>query len=189
MLDKVFALPNGVSASRTTSNQDVKEELRALYEKEGAAIFRYCFSRSRNDDMAREAVQESFSRYLSARRAGVVIDKPAAWLLRVARNYVIDRQRGQAAASAAEDAVMVAAPGDPESEYRLVEERARLEAWLEQVLTPRERECVRMRWAGLAYHEIAATLGIEVGTVSSLLTRAVVKMRRSDCAERQREES
>ncbi len=80
-------------------------------------------------------------------------------------------------ARSSDECALLPASGDPESIYREEEERVKLEAWLDRALSPRERECVRLRCAGLSYAAIAAALGIETGTVSALLARGLVKLR------------
>jgi RNA polymerase sigma-70 factor (ECF subfamily) len=167
--------------ARLHTEHAVKEELRVLYAEVGTSIFRYCYSRARDRDLAREAVQESFLRYLAARRAGLEIDKPSAWLLRVARNYLIDQLRARPPAVEGDEASRIAAEGNPETLFRNAEEQARREAWLTRTLSPRERECIRLRWAGMSYHAIGELMGIESGTVGTLLARALAKLRnRSD---------
>ena len=70
-----------------------------------------------------------------------------------------------------------ATPGTPplagEPEGRPWEEAL---AGLSSLLTPREKECLRLRAEGLAYRDIAKVLNISLGNVSAKLSRAVRKL-------------
>ena len=49
-----------------------------------------------------------------------------------------------------------------------------------RALPDRDRQCLQLRAEGLRYREIAAVLGVSVGTVASSLARAVARVRRAD---------
>jgi RNA polymerase sigma-70 factor (ECF subfamily) len=68
---------------------------------------------------------------------------------------------------------------DPEAQLAMRERRQRL-AWVVRSLPERDRRCLALRAEGLAYRDIAAVLGVSLGTVAKLLTRAMARLARAD---------
>lgn len=66
----------------------LEQELMPLYGEHTSALSRYAFSFARNQDGARDAVQQIFLRYFVQRRYGRQIQNPRAWLYVVLRNYL-----------------------------------------------------------------------------------------------------
>src|SRR5262245_56506808 len=64
-----------------------------LYLRHRARIHALCLHRLGDREDAADAVQETFMKTWIALRAGHRIDRPLPWLLTVARNVCIDRQR------------------------------------------------------------------------------------------------
>ena len=105
----------------------------------------------------------------------------AAWLRRVGMNLAFNRVRSNRRARARLEHVgrlevgsATADAGDPGGPSDLVvrgEERATVRRALADV-PERQRECLLLRHSGYSYAEIAATLGIAVGSVGVLLARA-----------------
>jgi RNA polymerase sigma factor (sigma-70 family) len=105
----------------------------------------------------------------------------AAWLRRVGMNLAFNRLRSQKRARARLEQVgrleaSGATPdagdlGGPADVVVRGEERAAVRRALAEV-PERQRECLLMRHSGYSYAEIAATLGIAVGSVGVLLARA-----------------
>jgi RNA polymerase sigma-70 factor (ECF subfamily) len=109
-------------------------------------------------------------------------DDLAAWIYRVATNAGLDalrtnsrrRQREEAAAG---DAVRLA--GQPNAlDQLLAEERAARVRCVLESLKPRDGQLLLLRSSGLAYRELAETLGIEPGSVGRLLARAETEFER-----------
>jgi RNA polymerase sigma-70 factor, ECF subfamily len=102
-------------------------------------------------------------------------DDLTAWIYRVATNAGFDalrtnsrrRKREEAAGSAG---LHVAAP-DALDSLLAEERRTRVRAVLGS-LKPRDAQLLLLRANGLAYRELAATLGIEPGSVGTMLARA-----------------
>jgi RNA polymerase sigma factor (sigma-70 family) len=105
----------------------------------------------------------------------------AAWLRRVSMNLAFNRLRSAKRAQARLERVGRLAGGDAESvEAELSgpsgivvrrEERAAVRRALAD-LPDRQRECLLLRHSGYSYAEIAAALGIALGSVGVLLARA-----------------
>src|SRR6266545_3974687 len=101
-----------------------------------------------------------------------------AWLRRVALNLAFNRLRAQRRARARLERVGLqervdaeAEPGSPATLILRQEERAAVRRALAEV-PERQRECLLLRHSGYSYAEIAATLGVAVGSVGVLLARA-----------------
>jgi RNA polymerase sigma factor (sigma-70 family) len=101
-----------------------------------------------------------------------------AWLRRVSLNLAFNRIRGERRAQARLervgrlDAPEHDQPQDaPASVLVRLEDQAEVRRALAE-LPERQRECLLLRHSGYAYAEIAATLGIAVGSVGVLLARA-----------------
>lgn len=173
-------------AARGWSGGEADEEVTRLYAEHAGALARYARTITADESLAREAVQEAFLRYLLLRREGRLIWNPRAWLVRVLRNYLLDARRGWAqpeargldAAALASDPVQ-----DPFESFRERE----LTAELGRRLTRREMDCLELRLSGMKQSEIASALGLKIGTVGVLLSRAGKKVRAAvqpggDCA-------
>ena len=108
-------------------------------------------------------------------------DDLAAWIYRVATNAGLDalrmnsrrRQREEAAAL---DVMNSAQPSA--LEQLLAAERAARVRTVLAALKPRDAQLLLLRSSGLAYRELAAALGIEAGSVGTLLARAEAEFER-----------
>jgi RNA polymerase sigma factor (sigma-70 family) len=129
--------------------------------------------RSETEDI----VQEAFLKLIDA----PVLDRPdnevRAWLRRVCLNLsfnrVRDRRRAQARLERAGRLEIAGADGQIDDPSALVLSReARDEVRLALAELPeRQRNCVLLRHSGYSYAEIAATVGVAVGSVGVLLAR------------------
>jgi RNA polymerase sigma-70 factor, ECF subfamily len=145
-----------------------------LYRATFEGLFRYAVAISRNRDVAEDAVQECFLRYIVARKDGQSIDNAKAWLYRVLRNLLLDLNK-KAGPDSSFSLEVVRRQADPQQEPEAVYRGAELKAHLASVLTARELECMQLRIEGLRYDEIAQVLQIRPGTVGALLGRALKK--------------
>jgi RNA polymerase sigma-70 factor, ECF subfamily len=152
-------------------NRDEREShILWLYDNYAAQLQNYAVSLVRNEALAQDAVQEVFLRYALLIHEGGSVSMPKAWLFRVLRNYVFD---GMRAAQVRNEVGIDCMPDradenlDPEQQYASAELTCRIL----DALTPRERDCLRLRSHGLRYAEIASVLSIRPGTVATLLFR------------------
>lgn len=146
-------------------------ELESLYRERFADFLRVARAITRDDALARDAVQETFARALRSRESFRGDGTAEAWLwgilVNVARTLRSAPIRGLGAD--ADDAAAAPEPDDA-SEFR---------RWV-AALPERQRLAVFLRyWVGLDYRGIAAALGVEVGTVSATLNAAHAALRRS----------
>jgi len=153
-------------------------EVAELYGAHAASLYRYAGLVSGSPEIARDALQEAFLRYLRVRSRGRQIRRREAWLFRVIRNCALDlvlEARSRAEVTL-DQAARERDARDPERVYGGVE-LARL---LAGRLTPRERACVLLRSQGLRYNEIAARLRVRPGTVGALIARAAQRLRHGE---------
>jgi RNA polymerase sigma factor (sigma-70 family) len=126
-----------------------------------------------------EILQEAFLKLSDDR---IVQQRPdpevGAWLRRVGLNLAFNRLRGDRRAQARLERVgRLELPEDdrpsesPAGVLVRLEDQAEVRRALAEV-PERQRECLLLRHSGYSYAEIAATLGIAVGSVGVLLARA-----------------
>lgn len=133
-------------------------------------LFGYAVSLTRDDDRARDLVQECALRALKAR--AVPSDEPAyrAWLFTILRNAASDaRRRGRGEAAPFEQRPEAAAVwGFDDRTIATVTVRQGLSR-----LSDEAREIIALvDIVGFSYAEAAALLGVPIGTVMSRLSRA-----------------
>ncbi|MBS1854008.1 MAG: RNA polymerase sigma factor [Acidobacteria bacterium] len=159
---------------------DVKAKLEAevvaLYEVHASELTRYAAGLAHSEDLASDAVQETFLRYFVERSYGRLVESPRAWLYQVLRHYLFDRMNSASATREVghDDLSGLSDPGHgPEDLVR----RSEIAREVASTLSVRERECLGLRSEGFAYGEIADILGLRIGTVGALLARAHKKVR------------
>jgi RNA polymerase sigma-70 factor (ECF subfamily) len=152
------------------------------------AVFGLCVRLLRDQEEARDAAQETFVRAYGAVGTYDAGQPFAPWLLRIARNHCLDQLRRRLPARArveldadpedgapADLADPAAERGDDALE-RAQTSRALSEAVA--ALPPNYREVVHLfHVEQLSYKEIAATLGVPMGTVMTWLHRARSRLR------------
>lgn len=147
------------------------EDLDRLFRTYHAPLVRYLTRRLGDRDLAEELAQETFVR---AMRHGPVASE-RSWLFAVATNLVRDearrdsRQRRHLELLRAEQVEQFEAP-EPTSLERLQE--AAMARRAVNALAEKDRVALLMKEEGLDYHEIAAALGLSVGSVGTTLSRA-----------------
>ena len=147
------------------------DDLERLYREYHAPIVRYLTRRLGDRDLAEELAQETFIRAM--RHAPLASER--SWLFAVATNLVRDearrdaRQRRHLELLHAERSHEVAEP-EATSVERMQE--AALARRAVDALAERDRIALLMKEEGLDYHEIAAALGLSVGSVGTTLSRA-----------------
>jgi len=133
-------------------------------------------------DEARELAQDVFIRLYETRGRWAPTEAFTPWLVRVARNLCLDHLRRKKARPPAEDVLADEMPGlasagnTPEAELERTTER-RLVWRALRALGGLNREVILLKEIhGLTFQEIAATLGIPVGTVKSRSNRARLEL-------------
>jgi RNA polymerase sigma-70 factor (ECF subfamily) len=151
----------------------------ALYRDYGRLVYVVARRVLGRDDLAEEAVQQTFLRvWRSADRFDATRD-PAPWLATIAKHAAIDIYRREArrptvalADVAAGDSAIAVAPPDLDALDAVWQVRQAIDA-----LAPEEATIVRLQHLdGKTHNEIAERLGIAVGTVKSRSHRAHKKL-------------
>lgn len=152
-----------------------------LYRQEAGALARIVARSTRDPDVARDVVHDAFVRI--AARPGMVplLDRPQAYLRRIATNLLKDRSKVDARRSARLHVVFdeqVLAGDEP---HALLESRdmlRRVEAAMLR-LPARTREIfMAHRVEGLTYAEIAERTGITVKGVEKQMSKALARLDR-----------
>jgi RNA polymerase sigma-70 factor, ECF subfamily len=150
-----------------------------LYNRYVEPIYRYCYRRVSDRELAADLTSAIFTRAIEALpkfrpRAG---DGATfrAWLFTIAHNVVVDHHRR----ARPRGAIPIDTPDlDPGPEARAVHGDAfdRLMAVLDQI-PEQHRQIIELRLAGLTSAEIAATLSLSRAAVKSAQTRAYARLR------------
>lgn len=153
-----------------------------LYQEKHLLVFRHIYGLSGGPtSLVEDLTAETFIRAWKARNTFTGSDSAAVgWLLRIARNLVIDHQRNrleQKTDNFAEDFNQLPAPGLPEEELILAEQQARIIALLQE-LPPQKREIITLRYLlDWPVKEIADYLEMPENTVSVTIKRSLQQMR------------
>ena len=73
--------------------REAQSRTAALYSERGGELLSYAVSVARDEELARDALQEVFMRYFVALCEGEDIRAPRAWIYRVLHNYLMDRMK------------------------------------------------------------------------------------------------
>jgi RNA polymerase sigma factor (sigma-70 family) len=147
-----------------------------LYQRHHQALYRYCRAIVRNEEDAKDALQNAMERALAALRHRERDLAVRPWLFRIAHNEAVSilRRRAPVAVSIdeAELAGIPTAPLDVEDFVAQREELGRLVSDL-QALGERQRSALVMReLSGLSTQEIAAALATSPGAAKQLVFEA-----------------
>ncbi|MGQ0588633.1 MAG: RNA polymerase sigma factor [Sphingosinicella sp.] len=170
-----------ISPADSAPDIGTDEFLSDLYRSESSRLVRIFASRTRNTDDAHDLVQDVFFRLARLRGQGALLERPQAYLRRIASNLLKDRAKSASRQSVALHVVVeeetLAGP-DP---HRILESRdmlRRLEAAIMR-LRPRTREVfMAHRVEGLSYAEIAERTGLSVKGVEKQMSKALVQLDR-----------
>jgi RNA polymerase sigma-70 factor (ECF subfamily) len=149
-----------------------------LYERYVDRVYRYCYLQLGNHAAAEDATSEVFLKALAG-LGGFRGGNVAAWILRIARNAVIDTYRRRRP-SASIDAVSELADPAPTPEGAALagaEQQALREALA--ALPDDQRAAVALQLAGWSGEQIAAALDRSPAAVYMLRTRALARMAKS----------
>ncbi len=142
-------------------------------------LVRYCHRLTGDRDVSEDVAQEALVR-LFARHVEGPMPALRAWLVKTATRLVRDRHKVEENRRRLlrENPVK---PSEPESPERRLErsrdvERARSAL---EMLAPRDREMLLMRYEGFSYKEIAEVVEVEASSVGTLLSRAEARFARA----------
>jgi RNA polymerase sigma-70 factor (ECF subfamily) len=153
-----------------------REAYEKLYRRYARSVFGLALRRLGDRGRAEDAVQETFaSVWRSASTYRPERGPGAPWLYGVARNAIVDRSRvrSEPPAEAPDEASLEPSPEDRAEQSWT---RWRVHRALEQ-LPEREREVLALAyWSDLSQSEVAARLGIPLGTVKTRTRSALQRL-------------
>ena len=157
---------------RGSTDESFEEVFLAYYGRIVAVLHRLLGDRGRAEDLTNEVFLKLYRRPLPQGPDGNV----SGWLYRSAMNLGIDALRSAARRKQYEQAAAVAATGSHRSEdvydqALRAERQQRVRAVLAE-LKPSQAQLLVLRASGHSYKEVADALGIEPGSVGTLLVRA-----------------
>ncbi len=132
-------------------------------------------------DAAEDVVQEVFLALYRHLLLGRPQHNLRSWLFRVAHNAALKhRQRAQrqhTGGDSFDEAVATLADTADDPEQRMTADQGRRHLWaIVGALRERDRQCLLLRAEGLAYRDIAATLGMSLGAVAKSLARTFARL-------------
>jgi len=183
----IFAAATRPAVTRvadSTRPSKIELEVMELFEQFRNPVLRYVLSFGLPVHDAEEVVQEVFLslfRHLQLRKPRQNL---RGWIFRVAHHVALkQRYANQKSRDRMASDWAVAEPFDPspnpEEELSAAQRRRRLLAVVD-ALPDDDQACLRLRAEGLRYREIAAVLGISLGSVSVSLSRSLARLIRAD---------
>ncbi len=162
------------------------EGVRSVYAAHGPELSRFALRSLGDRGLAEEAVQETFVRaWQAADRFDDTLGSLRTWLFAIVRNVVIDLSRARAVRPALSNDRLYGERGDLRRTADRVEvddiDRVLLSWQVEEALSKlsaeHRRVIVDVHYSGRSYHDVAAELGVPVGTVKSRVYYALRAMR------------
>jgi RNA polymerase sigma-70 factor (ECF subfamily) len=154
-------------------------KLGLLFERHHVSLFEFLSWMTGDRTTAEDLVQDIFVRILKYRTTYREGSSFETWLFRIARNARADYFRTrQPLEPLAAEALERPEPGPgPMRRLEVDRERVRLKRALMQLREEQRELIVLARYQGLAHQQIAALLGVEIGTVKVRIHRALRELR------------
>ena len=153
----------------------VAEEVSLLFEEFRSPVLRYILSLGLPMQDAEDILQEVFLSLFHHLSKDKPRDNLRGWVFRVGHNLALKRRQSLKPADALPESLLMDPGMNPEEEVAARRERARM-LKIVAALPERDRCCLLLRAEGLRYREIAATLNLSLGTVSTTLARALSRL-------------
>jgi RNA polymerase sigma factor (sigma-70 family) len=163
-----------VAAALARCAQGDRTALRVIYDIEGGRMLGVARRMLRRQDLAEEAVQDTFMRLWRAARS-YDPNKGAArtWLYAILRNSALSILRDESRFTADDQAIEELAG---EASVARLPESSALRRCLEQLDAPRRAAVVLAYVHGLSHAELAGRLGVPLGTVKSWVRRSLISL-------------
>ncbi|HXY90285.1 MAG TPA: sigma-70 family RNA polymerase sigma factor [Xanthobacteraceae bacterium] len=155
--------------------------LRALYEREAMSMIGVAQRIVKRRELAEEIVHDAFVQiWRHAARYDPALGAGRGWMFAIVRNRAINALRDTRREEIAPEEEVAAAIDrghEGEAAFDRLAEGSALKRCLEQ-LDPRRRAGVLLAYVeGLSHGEIAAKLGVPLGTAKSWITRSLAQLR------------
>jgi RNA polymerase sigma-70 factor, ECF subfamily len=178
-----LAFPTNAGSGSLEKTSEIECEVIDLFEQLRNPLLRYVISLGLSVQDGEEIIQEVFLALFRHLQGGKSRRNLRGWVFRVAHNLALRQRSANRRAQEmldSDEAVVHrqadAAP-NPEEQFASGQRLECIQAVL-QALPEQDRCCLYLRAEGLRYREIAAALGISLGTVSMALTRSLARMGR-----------
>jgi RNA polymerase sigma-70 factor, ECF subfamily len=164
---------------------EIECEVIRLFDQFRNPLLRYALSFGLSMHDGEEVIQDVFLALFRHLQMGKSRRNLRGWIFRVAHNLALkrwaDNKRLHEIIDPDETIVerQLAATPNPEEQMTSGQTLARLRATL-RALPEQDRWCLSLRAEGLRYREIATVVGISLGGVSIVLTRALARLRRAE---------
>jgi RNA polymerase sigma-70 factor (ECF subfamily) len=174
-----FPIPTPAAVSEKPC--EIECEVISLFDQFRHPLLRYVLSFGLSVHDAEEVAQEVFLALFRHLQRGKSRRNLRGWIFRVAHNLALKQRAANKKLHAAldDDATVVQAKLDatpnPEEQMTSGQTLQRLRTVL-RALPEQDRCCLALRAEGLRYREIAATLGLSLGSVSFSLTRSLARL-------------
>lgn len=157
---------------------DIKGQFLTAHDAYADALFRHCYFRVYDRELAKDLVQETFCRTWTYLSQGKEIENIRAFLYRILHNVIVDEIRRKKSLSLDQLVEEGFSPKDesvPDLEQRLVVKDIIQKL---KLLDESHRDIVQMRFIDeLSPKEISAILGVSENVVSVRIHRGVNKLR------------
>jgi RNA polymerase sigma-70 factor (ECF subfamily) len=182
---KGLSFPASLGDVFSAKPSEIHREVMDLFERFRDPLLRYVLSFGIPLHDAEEVTQEAFLSLFRHLQLGRPRKNIRGWIFRVGHNLAlkqrhankISRDRMETDGAVAE---LQRDPLPSPEEHLSHAERQRLLLAVLAALPEVDRDCLRLRAEGLRYREIAATLGISLGSVSISLSRSLARLMRAD---------
>jgi RNA polymerase sigma-70 factor (ECF subfamily) len=159
---------------------EVSSRLRQLLASHEKALVSYARRLlSGDEEAARDAVQETFLRYLRDPELGRV-ERPEAWLYKVCRNVALDRFRKEQRIPPLRESAIQATPDAGNSPDQVLENHETSRAIIQAManLPSRQQEVLRLKFlGGLSYREISEVTGNSISNVGFIIHQSLRALR------------
>jgi len=167
-------------------NQD--RQIAAVVLRERDRLLRFIRRRIDDASEAEDILQEALTELVAAERLAQPVEQVGAWLMRVARNRIIDRFRRKRPQPLAEqatdgdeervlDELLPAADGTPETEAMRAVLMEEIEAALGALPREQREVFLAQELDGLTFRELAERSGVSINTLLSRKRYAVRQLR------------
>lgn len=160
--------------SMLTSRGHREQAFKELYRRFEQRVWAYSRISLRNDEQAKDVVQDAFMRFYKAGEHGAVVVNIAAYLMRIVRNLVIDAQHKTSQQFVNIDDLEISIPMEEDNQKELEQV---IETAL-QLLPEEYRDALIMQtYSNMTYNEIAIVQEVPVTTVRNRIVRAKSRLR------------
>jgi RNA polymerase sigma-70 factor (ECF subfamily) len=160
--------------------QGDRTAFKALYDATSAKLLGVALRVLNDRAEAEDVLQEIYVKiWHNAARYNVNGLSPMTWLITIARNSAVDRQRKLRRAGTTdvlEDRIADTGAG-PETQAIAASERRRLDACMEELAAPRAEAVRRAYLDGESYADLAARFDVPLNTMRTWLRRSLLKLK------------